>query len=319
MKLNRLGKSELNVSSIGFGTSPLGNMPDTYGYGVTEEQAIETLIEIFNSDVNFLDTSRNYGFGRSEERIGMAIREHGGLPDDMVLSTKLDRDMDSNRFDAARARRSFEESLEALGLDRVHILHLHDPEYAADLDDVTKSGGAIDELLQIKAEGLTDAVGLAMGRLDLMFPLLKSYDFDVLISHNRYTLLNRQADELFDYAYEHDIGIINAAPFAGGALAKGSSTKRVTYQEADPETLERVGAIETACTRFDIPIATAALQFSTRDPRISSTLLGISKPSRVQQTIYNAASELPTDLVTELETLPYSVEDPEANRVYHPG
>ncbi len=126
----KLGRTNLVVSNICFGTSALGNMPDTYGYAVDEERARETIRAIFDGPINFLDTSRNYGFGRSEQRIGEVIRERG-LPAGFVISTKLDRDMDTNRFDAPRARRSLEESLEALGLDHIQLLHLHDPEHTA--------------------------------------------------------------------------------------------------------------------------------------------------------------------------------------------
>ena len=87
---------------------------DTYGYSVEPERARETVRAVFDSPVNFLDTSRNYGFGRSEERIGEVIRERGGLPEGFVISSKLDRDMETNRFDGARARRSLEESLKTL-------------------------------------------------------------------------------------------------------------------------------------------------------------------------------------------------------------
>jgi D-threo-aldose 1-dehydrogenase len=89
---------------------------------------------IFDGPADFIVTSRNYGFGRSEERIGAVIRERGGLPEGFVMSTKLDRDMETGRFDAARVRESVEESLPALGLDHIPLLHLHDPEYARDLD-----------------------------------------------------------------------------------------------------------------------------------------------------------------------------------------
>jgi D-threo-aldose 1-dehydrogenase len=91
-------------------------MPDTYGYSVDEPTARATIRAILDGPVNFMDTSRNYGFGRSEQRIGAVIRERGGLPHGFVLSTKLDRDMETGRFDAGRARRSLEESLQALGL-----------------------------------------------------------------------------------------------------------------------------------------------------------------------------------------------------------
>ena len=112
-----LGKSGLFVSPICFGTSGLGDMPETYGYGVSAERAYDTINAIFDSPVNFMDSSRNYGTGRSEERIGHVIRERGGLPKGFVISTKLDRDFKTNQFDASRARRSLEESMKALGVD----------------------------------------------------------------------------------------------------------------------------------------------------------------------------------------------------------
>jgi D-threo-aldose 1-dehydrogenase len=131
------------------------------GYEVPAEQARETVRAIFDSPVNFLDTSRNYGSGRSEERIGEVIRERGGVPPGFVISSKLDRDMGSGRFDGARARRSLEESLKALNVGHIQLLHVHDPEYASSLSDVTGPRGALAELFRMKEEGLAEAVGLA--------------------------------------------------------------------------------------------------------------------------------------------------------------
>ena len=187
MKKQKLGTSGLSVTPVAFGASALGNMPDTYGYEVSEARAQITLQKIFEGPINFLDTSNNYGLGRSESRIGQAIKARGGLPDGFVLATKLDRDMQTGRFDADRVARSIEESLTRLGLNCVPLLHLHDPEHAHDLDEVTRDGGAIDALFKLKEQGLVTAVGLAMGALDIMFPILKAYPFDSLISHNRFT------------------------------------------------------------------------------------------------------------------------------------
>ncbi len=103
-----------------------------------------------------LDTSNNYGEGRSEARIGAAIRERGGLPQGFVISTKVDREPATNRLTAARVRQSLNESLAALGVDRVQILHLHDPEFCADLTDITQACGALDELFKMKAEGMVE-------------------------------------------------------------------------------------------------------------------------------------------------------------------
>lgn len=320
MNKKPVGKTGLSVSPLCFGTSGLGNMPDTYGYEVGEERAHQTVRAIFDGPVNFLDTSRIYGFGRSETRIGAVIRERGGLPEGFVLSTKLDRDMESGRFDAARARRSLEESLEALGLDRVPMLHLHDPEYGRDMGEIAGKGGAIDEMFRIKEEGLAAAVGIAMGRLDIMTPLVRDYPFDTLISHNRFTLMNRSASAMFDLAFAKGTAILNAAPYAGGVLAKGSAVMpRITYQVADDAALEPVRRIEAVCARHGVAPGAVALQFSMRDPRVASTVCGVSSPERVQQTIDWATAEIPAAVWAELDAIGYSSEDPEANREYKPG
>ena len=320
MKRHTIGNTGIQVTDLCFGTSALGDMPETYGYAVDEERARATINAIFDGPVNFLDTSRNYGLGRSEERVGAVIRERGGLPDGFVISTKLDRDFDTGRLDAARARRSFEESLEALSLDRVQILHLHDPEHAANLNDITRPGGALDELFKIKEEGLADAVGLAMGNIDMMLPLLREHPFDALINHNRYTLLNRQADEMFDYASKAGIAVFNAAPYAGGVLAKGSvAMPKVTYQEATEETLEPVRRVEKVCAEHGLAPGVAALQFSMNDPRITSTIVGVSKAERVHQTLDWAQQPISDTAQEKLVQLPYSSNDPEANRSDIPG
>ena len=320
MEKRSIGTTGIEVTPICFGTSGLSNMPDTYGYGVDEARARETLEAMFEGPVNFLDTSNNYGFGRSETRIGDAIRARGGLPEGFVVSTKLDRDQETDRFDASRARRSIEESLTRLGLDHVGILHLHDPEYARDLSEVTREGGALDELFKLKEEGIAKAVGLAMGRIDVMFPILRDRPFDALISHNRFSLLNRSAGEMFDFAADKGIAILNAAPYAGGVLAKGSAEMpRITYQEASSEELEPVRAIEAVCARHTIAPGAVALQFSMRDPRVTSTIAGVSAPERIRQTLDWAGAEIDSAAWKEIEALPYSVENPEAKRVYKPG
>ena len=207
----RLGRTDLMVTSICFGTSGIGDMPDTYGYGVDEARARATMHAIFDGPANFIDTSRIYGMGRSEERIGAAIRDRGGLPEGFVVSTKLDRDPETNRFDAAQARRSLEQSLKALGLERVDLLHLHDPEHTSSVDETLSRDGALGELFRMKEEGLARAIGLAAGVVSTMIPLLRDWDFDVLITHNRFTLANRNADAMLDLAASRGIAVLNAA------------------------------------------------------------------------------------------------------------
>jgi D-threo-aldose 1-dehydrogenase len=308
------------VTRIGFGTSSLGDMPDTYGYSVDAERARETVRTIFASPVNLIDTSRNYGFGRSEERIGEVIRERGGLPAGFVISTKLDRDMDTGRFDAARARRSLEESLKTLHVDRIHLLHLHDPEYGASLSQVTGPNGALAELFRMKEQGLAGAVGLAAGNVDVMMPILRDWDFDALITHNRFTLANRNAEAMMDYAQNRGIAVLNAAPYGSGILAKGSNNyPHYVYQAASSDVLEQIRRIEELCAKHHVPPGAAALQFSLRDRRVTATICGISKVERVQQTLDWAAHPIPDAFWAELMTLPFETGDPEATRDYRPG
>jgi D-threo-aldose 1-dehydrogenase len=314
-----LGRSGVIVPPLCFGTSSLGDMPNTYGYSVDGARAKATVEAIFDGPARFLDTARNYGSGRSEARVGEAIRDRGGLPAGVVVSTKLDRDMETGRFDASRARQSLEESLKALNLDRVQLLHLHDPEHAASLDGVIGPDGAIAELFKMKEEGLTDAVGLAAGRTDIMIPLLKDWDFDALITHNRFTLVNRHADPMIDLAIERGITVLNAAPYAGGVFAKGSAEHpRYVYQTATDAMLEPVQRIEEICARHDVPPGALALQFSMRDPRIASTICGVSKAERIQQTIDWANWAIADQVWNEIASIPFDMADPEATRAYEP-
>lgn len=319
-KKTAIGQTGVSIPSLCFGTSGLGDMPVTYGYSTSAERASATLKHILQGPYPFLDSSRNYGDGRSEQRIGQAITDLGGLPEGAIISTKLDRDMETGRFDAARARESLEQSLTALKIDHVDILHLHDPEHAASVAEITGKQGALPELLRMKEEGLCKAIGLAAGRVDVMTPLIEEWDFDILISHNRYTLSNRNADALFDLAQSRDVVIMNAAPYAGGVLAKGTTEHpRYVYQEAGDDMLDPIRKIESTCAKHSVAPGAAALQFSLRDPRIASTICGVTRPERVEQTLEWATVAIPDELWQELNALQPSHDDPEATRVYKPG
>ena len=320
MPRSKLGRSQLEVTNICFGTSGIGDMPDTYGYSVDEERAKATVRAIFAGPVNFIDSSRIYGMGRSEQRIGEVIREMSGLPKGFVVSTKLDRDFTTNRFDASQARRSLEASLKALGIERIHLLHLHDPERAVSLEEATHPNGPIRELFKMRDEGFAEAVGLAAGNVDVMMPLMRDWQFDALITHNRFTLVNRNAKPMIDFAVARGIAVLNAAPYSGGVFAKGTqSFRRYAYQEANDHTLEPVRRVEAICARYGIPPGAAALQFSLRDKRISSTICGVSKPERVNETLEWATWPISADAWRELLAVPSSMGDPEADRDYKPG
>ena len=320
MEKSRIKNSNIRISKLSFGTSALGDMPDTYGYSVDEGRARETINAIFDSECNLIDTSRNYGFGNAEKRIGQVIQERGGLPDGFVISTKLDRDMKTQKFDATRARKSIEESLDALKVDSIGLLHLHDPEHCRDITEITSQHGSLTELFKMKEEGLAETVGLAMGKTDLMLEIIKDWPFDAIINHNRFTILNRNADELYNYAYTNNISIINAAPYASGVLAKGTERSRlIAYSEATDKELEPVKELEKICRKYNIPLPAAALQFSLNDKRISSTLVGVTKPKRVIDTIELSKFIIPNEAWDEINQLPYTTHDVEAAREYKPG
>ena len=311
---------KIKVSEICFGTSALGNMPDTYGYEVNPSIAEETILAILNGPSNFIDTSRNYGMGRSEKLIGNVFKSLGGKPNNIILATKIDRDTATNILDRDATLKSFEQSIKALETEKIDILHLHDPEHCKDLNDITCRGGALDTLFQLKEEGNVTLVGLAMGKVEMMYDLIQEWPFDVMINHNRFTLLNRQADKLFNLAKKKGIKIFNAAPFCGGILAKGTKeTNRLVYQEVSEKKLKPVFDLEKICLKYNIPLGAAALQFSMKDPRISSTIVGITKKSRIDQIVEWSNFEISEDAWTEILSLPFSINDPEASRNYKLG
>jgi D-threo-aldose 1-dehydrogenase len=299
----RLGRTGLLVPEICFGGSGLAGLPDIFGYDVPQDRAVRTVLEVLRGPAGFLDTAAGYGDGRSERIIGTALAEAGGLPPGFVLSTKVDRDPVTGDYSAAQVRRSLEGSLERLGLDRLHLLYLHDPEYIS-FEEAMAPNGPVAELVRIRQEGLAEHIGVAGGPVALMARFVATGAFEVLLTHNRWTLIDRSADQLIDAARAAGLAVVNAAPFGGGILAKGADrTARYAYTEADPVVLERARAIEAACARHGVPTAAAAIQFSTRDPRISSTVIGVTRPERVAETLRLARLPIPDELWLALEGL----------------
>jgi D-threo-aldose 1-dehydrogenase len=294
-----LGRTGLTVTELCIGTSPLG-IPELYG-PVDEQRAVDTVLAALDSPIRFIDTSNNYGaHGESEQRIGAALRAAGGLPNDVLLATKVDPLHGSDDFSGARVRASLAESLERLGVDRVPLLHLHDAERIG-VDAALAPGGPVEALRELKAEGAIDWIGLAGGTLSVARPLMETGFFDVVLTHNRYTLLDRSADALIDRATELGLGVLNAAPYGGGLLAKGpAATTRYAYRER-PDLQDAAARMAAACAEFDVPLPAAALRFSTRDPRIHSTIVGMSSPARIAQTLESYATPIPDALWERLE------------------
>lgn len=294
------GSTGLRVTPLCLGCAPLGNMPETFAYAVPEERALETIRAFFAGPLTFLDTAASYGDGESERRIGVVLREIGGVPDGFVLATKADRQLQTGDFSGDQMLRSVERSLELLGLDRLPICYLHDPENAP-FDEITSPGGALDVLRRLTEEGVIQHLGIAGGPIDLMMRYVELGCFEAVISHNRYTLLDQSANSLFDLAASRGLAVVNAAPYGSGMLVKGPAAyPRYMYHEASPDLLARARRMEAIAARYGVPLAAAALQFSLRDPRISATIVGMTHPERIQQTIDLARVVIPAALWEEL-------------------
>jgi D-threo-aldose 1-dehydrogenase len=291
----------LEVSAICLGGSPLGSMPNLYGRDVAADEGVGTVLAALDSPIRFIDTSNGYSDGESERRIGAALGLAGGKPDDVTIATKVDpRGRD---YSANRVRASVQESRERLGLDFLPLVHLHDPEFF-DFDEIARPGGAVDALVELRDAGLVGAIGIAGGRVQEIARYVELGVFDVLLVHNRWTLLDRSAGALIEDAIARNMGILNAAVYGGGILASQTGGPTTYgYREAPPEVLRAADEMRRVCASHGTDIATAALQFSLRDSRIASTIVGMSRPARIASTIAAASAELPDALWQDLEAL----------------
>ncbi|MCS5715721.1 aldo/keto reductase [Herbiconiux sp. CPCC 205716] len=299
----RLGRTGLTVSSLCVGTSAWGVTSPVHGLAVPEEVAVATARRAFDGAFTILDTSNEYGDGESERRVGLAVREAGGLPEGFVVQTKLDRDPVTGSFDGERMRVSLAESLDRLGLPRVPLLYLHDPEHIG-FDAAMAAGGPVETLRRMRDEGLVDSIGISGGPASMLRRFVETGLFDALITHNRFTLVDRTADRLLQTAHDAGLGVMNAAVFGGGILANWPRrSERYHYGQASPELLAAVDAMGSACERAGVPLIAAALQFSTRDPRIHSTICGVVSPRQVDEAVQFASIEIADELWSELDAL----------------
>jgi D-threo-aldose 1-dehydrogenase len=279
-------------------------MPELFGV-VPEEQALDLLRAFFQSPITFFDTAAAYGDGESERRIGLALKERGGLPEGFVLATKADRDPASGDFSGEQTRRSVERSLRLLGVERLPIVHIHDPEYATtSFEQIMGPGGAVEVLRDYQRQGVIGAIGIAAGPIDLLTRYVETGAFDAVLTHNRYTLVERSAGPLIDLAARQGMAVLNAAPYGSGMLAKGPDQwTKYMYREAAPDLVARVRRMEQACQAYGVPLAVAALHFSLRDPRITATVVGMARQERLAQTLEIMRQPIPDELWPALDAL----------------
>lgn len=315
--LNRrkFGNTTLEVPPVAMGTAPLGDMPAAFGYGVPEDEAIATVKAALASPFDYIDTAALYGDGESERRVGLALKELGGLPEGAVLQTKAGRNPVDNDYSGETVNRRFERSLELLGVDHLDIVYLHDAEWTT-FEDAMAPNGPVRVLRDYQEQGVIDYLGVASGPNAVEQYYIETGLFDAVITHNRYTLLNTNADPLIDAAAARGIAVLNAAPYGSGMLSRGpDSYPRYAYQQASADLIARTEAIREICNRYGVPLAAAALQFSMLDPRITVTIVGMSRPERVESTVELASIEIPAEVWDEIEALgPADRHDPEVDR-----
>jgi D-threo-aldose 1-dehydrogenase len=300
----RLGSTGIEVTRLCAGAAAWS--PPDHPHGGSDPADSVALAEaLFRSDVvRYLDTSNNYGDGESERRIGAAIRAAGGIPPRFVVQTKADREMATGDFSGARMRASIAESLDRLGLTHLPILFLHDPENTT-WEQAMAADGPVAALVTARDEGLIGHLGLSGGPVDLLARMLQTGHFEALITHNRHTLVDRSADPLLDLAAAHGWGVLNAAPYGGGMLAHWPVNRsRYAYGEAPAALVAAADEMGRLCADAGVPFAAAALQFSTRDPRITSTIVGMRTVADLEASIALDEVEIPEELWAALLAVP---------------
>jgi D-threo-aldose 1-dehydrogenase len=253
--------------------------------------------------ISVIDTSNEYARGLSEQVIGDALRRRGGVPAGITIATKLDRDPETGGFSAERMHRSLAESRERLGLDVIPRLYLHDPERIG-YEEAFAEAGPVRALVAMKERGDATSIGISGGPAPMLQHYVETGLFDAVITHNRYTLVDRSAEELIEVAVSAGLAVVNAAVYGGGALARWPQPATTyAYQRAHPDVVRAIAAMGEVCDRHGVSLAAAALQFSTRDPRITTTVVGAHTADHVERFVADDQVDIPASLFEELEAL----------------
>lgn len=290
----------LNVSPLTLGTSGLGR--DTVPGSPEEDAAVTIAADLLSSSHRFVDTSNEYAAGRSEAVLGLAIARLGEDAAARVIS-KVDAEPGTGVFDRDRVLRSFDETTARLGVERLPLLHLHDP-YTVTFEEAMAPGGAVEGLIELRESGRVDAIGVAAGPAPLIARYVATGVFDAVLIHNRFTVVDQSAAPVFADARERGMTVFNAAPFGSGILVTGPRPGAIyEYRPATPELIGWVERLERVCIAHGVSLPAVALQFSLRSPLIDSTIVGVVSPGRRAQLDELAATPVPDDLWSELDAL----------------
>lgn len=312
-------RPDVALTSLGLGGAQAGN----FGGARSDAVVRETVEAAWEAGIRYVDTAPHYGLGLSERRLGALLRERPR--EEFVLSSKVGRllvpspetahlsDADENGFhvpadhrrvwDLSRdgVRRSIKDSLTRLGLDRVDIAFLHDPEDR--MDEAVAE--AVPALVELREEGVVRAVGAGMNFSHHLARFVRECDIDVVLCAGRYTLLDHTAlADLMPAATEQGVGVVIGGVYNSGLLARDRPPADATfdYQRAPGELIQRANALADVCERHGVTLPQAALAFVTGHPAVVSTVVGCRDAADVRQAAERAAAVVPAELWDDLRS-----------------
>lgn len=323
MRTRRIGHTALELTELSFGAAPIGNLYRP----VERAQAMSALETAWNAGIRYYDTAPYYGQGLSERRLGDFLQ--GKPREQFVLSTKVGRLLDpitkgplpENGFVAALPfdvrydysydgiMRSWEDSLQRLGLPSIDILYVHDlesgtfggDEYSMQLGSFASSG--IKALEKLKSDGSIRAYGLGVNQVDACINVMERVGLDCLLMAGRYSLLDRSACErLMGMCEDNGTSMVVGGVFNSGILATGAKPGATfDYTEASDDIMKRVRAMERVAKSHGVSLANAALNFPLRNPMVASVLIGSAKTSSLVRNFETFTAPVPEAIWPELD------------------
>ncbi len=308
LQRRRLGSTDVQVTELGFGTAPLGNLFTA----LSEEEARATVDAAFDAGIRYFDTAPHYGLGLSERRLGAAL---AGRPrEDFVISTKVGRLLVPNPQPSGRdpdlfevpddlvrqrdhsadgVRRSLADSLDRMGLDRVDILLVHDAEEY--LDETIAA--SLPALVELREQGVIGAVGVGMGTVDALLRVVRESDVDVVMMAGRWTLVDRTGESLMAEAEQRGVSVLGAAAYNSGLLASPwpPDDARYDYRRAPAELLGKARAWAGVAEAHGVTLPDLALQFPLRHPATASVVVGLRSPAEVAAAVERFDRRVPPE------------------------
>ncbi|HEV3102911.1 MAG TPA: aldo/keto reductase [Candidatus Dormibacteraeota bacterium] len=307
-----LGHTGLSVTRFGLGTAPLAGLFEA----VEESKGVAVIEQAWNSGIRSFDTAPLYGHGLAEIRVGKALKNKPR--DDFTLATKVGRLLRADvppepgqsfrgtppvnptfDFSYDGVMRSVEESLERLGLERIDILHIHDP------DDHYEEAlhGAYRALDRLRSDGIIRAVGAGMNQAEMLTRFAREANFDCFLLAGRYTLLDQVAlNELLPECVKRGIAIIAGGVYNSGILADPKPDAHYNYQTAPAELVVRAHRILDICTRHNVPLKAAAIQFPLAHPAVTCVVVGCRSVAQLDESIDMFEFKIPPALWDDLKS-----------------